>query len=260
MGTMNIKEGDRYLLGLHPHNATIFTIKKINGRKSATGKEEISVYFDREWVDDNMETFVYKIPSPLDYEIPFVWLSYKLQASLLFQGPLKCFVVANHLIAAFLTSLASKYDDDSPTSVRLHSASRLFFSNKEKASRKLFKFIEVNEKDYEFKAIGKQAQRKVIQFIEEIQKFLQEKKRKQPYELWEMSTDKIFLLVLWRVLTEERKEEMNQLIGKIYVDVDAPLSILREKIRRDVREALNEKNGEGFLFLVSWSMDFELDV
>lgn len=203
---------------------------------------------------------MYKIPAPRSYEKPFLRMSYKLQSSFLYQGPLKCVVVGNHLIAAFLTRLASKYDDDSPTSARLHVASRFFLSNKKKAMRSLFKFIEVNEKDYEVKAMLKGAQSLVIQLMGVIQKIIKATKKKEPYVLWEMSDDKKFVLILWRVLKEEEKEEMGQVIGQIHVDIDAPLSILREKIRRTLREPLNKKNGEGFIFVVSWSTDSGLNV
>jgi hypothetical protein len=40
-------------------------------------------------------------------------------------------------------------------------------------------------------------------------------------------------------------------MGEFDVDLDVPVTILREKCRRRLRASLNTKNGEGFLFLVS---------
>jgi hypothetical protein len=54
----------------------------------------------------------------------------------------------------------------------------------------------------------------------------------------------VLVLIMWK------EEASVEFVGDFKIDVDAPLPVVREKIRRRLREPLNKKNGEGFIFLV----------
>ena len=70
--------------------------------------------------------------------------------------------------------------------------------------------------------------------------------RKDIYAMWEGSHDQVTVVVAYMVEGEQPPDRL----GQIKIDTDAPCMVLREKIRRAMPGQLNQRNGEGFGFLV----------
>jgi hypothetical protein len=80
-------------------------------------------------------------------------------------------------------------------------------------------------------------------------------KQLSPFARWELSREKEVVDVYW----ESGETDANQLLGRITVDLDAPVSVLREKLRRELRDPLNQLRGEAFVFALGSTALSRLD-
>jgi len=90
----------------------------------------------------------------------------------------------------------------------------------------------------------------ILELIEKVETLIQQ--RNDVYGTWERSLDQQLVNVYYRI--EEKQGDAPPVevnIGEIKIDTDAPITVLREKVRRTMRDQLNQRNGEGFGFLVS---------
>jgi hypothetical protein len=65
-----------------------------------------------------------------------------------------------------------------------------------------------------------------------------------PFDIWDSSGDKDEIIVYLEDEFDDRME-----LGEISIDQDAPLSVMRLYLQRYMRDDLNEKCGDSFLFL-----------
>lgn len=63
------------------------------------------------------------------------------------------------------------------------------------------------------------------------------------FQRWEMSEDKSEVVVYFEEGMAER-----QFMGTLYIDLDAPVEVMREYIQRQFRDFLNDVCGDSFLF------------
>jgi hypothetical protein len=66
-------------------------------------------------------------------------------------------------------------------------------------------------------------------------------------KMWDSSTEKQPVKVSWRA---NGWEDSPVRLGEVLIDVDAPLAVMREKIRQAFCRQLNTRSGEAFLFVV----------
>jgi len=209
-----------------------------------------------------------------------------LDRSPLVQFPLKWFILINHYTAMSLQEFASYFDEESKRAKKFRSQALDLLNLEKLALRRRYKYMHLS-KSMRLKAAALEVAVKAFELIKlaaaKANELSKQMEPKDPYPLWAQSLDQTTILIAWKDLKddddddddddkgEEKKgkegEKMDgdegeedeesdgtaEPLGYIRIDLDAPCSIVREKIRRTLREAMNLKNGEGFLFLVSVS-------
>lgn len=165
--------------------------------------------------------------------------------------------MAMHFTATTLTSWAADYDEESKHALRLQSLAKFFMKMKDKVMRHRFRYMRLS-KSLGLIGASRAAYQELLKglnfakagAIAATKKVIEAEKRRRssadPYVMWEKSLDKKQLFVTWR--DDASPSDLIKL-GDVLIDVDVPCKILREKLRRRLREPLNGKNGEGFVFL-----------
>lgn len=179
-------------------------------------------------------------------------LSYALQQTWVVQSPVALAMGSAHYLAQWLSTLAANLDEDSRLRGRLTwAADQLRLWRDSLARRYRMRYLRLADQ-LRVRAVLEQAQawlggmeKAAARKLKQIQ---DARRPRDPYEQWEESLDKRDVTVVWR--RDEGEGGTDEVLGIIKVDVDMPISILRQKIRRRLREPLNARNGEGFIFLV----------
>ena len=70
---------------------------------------------------------------------------------------------------------------------------------------------------------------------------------KNPYMEWEESPNKEQVMVYFELFEDAEDDELVEL-GQINMDLKAPVDVLREYVRRNFREMLNQSTGDSFSF------------
>lgn len=173
---------------------------------------------------------------------------YELKRTRLVQAPLAAAIFVSHFTASWLESSASNFDEDSRIRARLMKGVSVLLASKAAVMRHRVRYMNL-PKSLKLKALMRELARYVESLAKagqaRVQKFIDERKPRDPYELWEESVEKQAVAVVWRL-----EDGNTEVLGQVVVDVDMPLSLLREVLRRRMRLPLNERCGEAFSFLV----------
>jgi hypothetical protein len=211
------------------------------------------IALDRPWVlPDTQNLEVFKVVPSMFYEIPGKLAASAVVRSYPIQKAVAIAAITCHKIASRSRTLAVQFDEDSESAARLKTRAVNYdiYSN-----NWLINSRSIVHMSYDF-TLRRSAYRFVrllgrgvaIMGALGYHRLKQKTKKKvlTPYQTWETSKAKIQIAVYIATVSEEDED---MLLGLISIDPKAPADILREYIRRNFQEALNESPwGDSFLF------------